>query len=125
MNNTNMTHMVVSLMKDVIELKKKIHALEEETANQKKEVQNLKKEICVLKQKKEEKVNNNENSKTSVEMLNLSPRIFNALKRAQIEYVEDLKGMSEQELIMIRDLGKKACEEIHEKLKEFDKKNSQ
>lgn len=58
-----------------------------------------------------------ENSKAkvlemTVEELDLSVRSFNCLKRANINTVEDLIGKTEDEMIKVRNLGKKSLEEV-------------
>lgn len=49
--------------------------------------------------------------------LNLSVRSLNALKKAGIASVEELRGMSEEDLMKVKGLGEKSVEEIQEKLK--------
>lgn len=55
----------------------------------------------------------------SLEDLNFSARAYNSLKRAGIEYLSQLKDMSLDEITGIRNLGKKSCDEIVNKLKTF------
>ena len=52
----------------------------------------------------------------TIEELDLSVRSFNCLKRAGINTVEDLISRSEEEMIKVRNLGKKSFDEIKEKL---------
>ena len=47
-----------------------------------------------------------------VETLNLSVRSFNCLKRAGISKVSELLDMSEDEIIKMRNFGKKSLDEI-------------
>ena len=52
----------------------------------------------------------------TIEELDLSVRSFNCLKRAGIDTVEDLVSRSEDEMIKVRNLGKKSLEEVILKL---------
>ena len=54
-----------------------------------------------------------------IEELDLSVRSFNCLKRANIHTVEDLIGMSEEEMMKVRNLGRKSLEEVLNKLAEL------
>ena len=53
----------------------------------------------------------------TIEELDLSVRSFNCLKRAGINTVEDLISKSEEEMMKVRNLGKKSLEEVINKLK--------
>lgn len=53
----------------------------------------------------------------TIEELDLSVRSFNCLKRAGINTVNDLIEKSEEEMMKVRNLGKKSFEEVKEKLK--------
>ena len=53
---------------------------------------------------------------TSIEELELSVRSFNCLKRAGISTVEDLTNRSENDMMKIRNLGKKSLDEVIAKL---------
>lgn len=53
---------------------------------------------------------------TPLDELELSVRSYNALKRAGINYVEELRAMSTEELMHVRLLGRKGVEEICRKL---------
>lgn len=57
-----------------------------------------------------------EKEKTPLEELELSIRSYNSLRRAGIQYVEELKAMSTEELTHVRNLGKKGVLEICRKL---------
>ena len=48
----------------------------------------------------------------SIEDLELSVRSFNCLKRAGISTVEDIINMTEQEMMKVRNLGKKSLDEV-------------
>lgn len=52
----------------------------------------------------------------TIEDLDLSVRSFNCLKRAGINTVRDLVAMTEEELIRVRNLGRKSLEEVKKKL---------
>ena len=52
----------------------------------------------------------------TIEELDLSVRSFNCLKRAGIDTVEDLINKTEDEMIKVRNLGKKSLEEVEQKL---------
>lgn len=52
----------------------------------------------------------------TIEELDLSVRSFNCLKRAGINTVNDLIEKSEEEMMKVRNLGKKSFEEVKEKL---------
>jgi DNA-directed RNA polymerase subunit alpha len=52
----------------------------------------------------------------NIEDLDLSVRSFNCLKRAGINTVEDLLGKSEDDMMKVRNLGRKSMEEVQQKL---------
>ena len=52
----------------------------------------------------------------TIEELDLSVRSFNCLKRAGINTVEDLVNKSEDEMMKVRNLGRKSLEEVIAKL---------
>ena len=52
----------------------------------------------------------------TIEELDLSVRSFNCLKRAGINTVNDLIEKSEEEMMKVRNLGKKSFDEVKEKL---------
>ena len=54
--------------------------------------------------------------KMTIEELDLSVRSFNCLKRAGIDTVEDLTNRTEDDMIKVRNLGKKSLEEVIQKL---------
>lgn len=72
-------------------------------------------EIMVEKEEdKKEKV-----LEMTVEELDLSVRSYNCLKRAAINTVEELTQKSEDEMMKVRNLGKKSLEEVQRKLAEL------
>lgn len=55
----------------------------------------------------------------TIEELELSVRSFNCLKRAAINTVEELTHRSEEDMIKVRNLGKKSLDEVKHKLEEL------
>jgi len=51
-----------------------------------------------------------------IEELDLSVRSYNCLKRAGINYVHELTQKTENEMVKVRNLGKKSLEEVQQKL---------
>lgn len=58
-------------------------------------------------------------SETPIEDLALSIRPYNCLRRAGVDSVEKLRAMSDEELMKVRNLGRKAFEEVKDKLASF------
>ncbi|MCT4612749.1 MAG: DNA-directed RNA polymerase subunit alpha [Clostridia bacterium] len=56
----------------------------------------------------------------SIEELDLSVRSYNCLKRAAINSVGDLADKSEEDMMKVRNLGKKSLEEVLKKLGDLD-----
>ena len=52
----------------------------------------------------------------TIEELDMSVRSFNCLKRSGIDTVEDLTNRTEEDMIKVRNLGKKSLEEVIQKL---------
>ena len=52
----------------------------------------------------------------TIEELDLSVRSFNCLKRAGIDTVEDLANRTEEDMIKVRNLGRKSLDEVIQKL---------
>ncbi len=52
----------------------------------------------------------------TIEELDMSVRSFNCLKRAGIDTVEDLTNRTEEDMIKVRNLGKKSLDEVVQKL---------
>ncbi|MFY9612921.1 MAG: DNA-directed RNA polymerase subunit alpha C-terminal domain-containing protein, partial [Tissierellaceae bacterium] len=72
-------------------------------------------EIMVEKEEdKKEKV-----LEMTVEELDLSVRSYNCLKRANINTVEELTQRTEEDMMKVRNLGKKSLEEVKGKLAEL------
>jgi DNA-directed RNA polymerase subunit alpha len=55
----------------------------------------------------------------TIEELDLSVRSYNCLKRAGINYVHELTQKSEEDMMKVRNLGRKSLEEVQEKLVEL------
>ena len=53
----------------------------------------------------------------TIEELDLSVRSYNCLKRAGINTVQDLVQKTEEEMMKVRNLGKKSLVEVEQKLK--------
>ena len=53
----------------------------------------------------------------TIEELDMSVRSFNCLKRAGIDTVEDLTNRTEEDMIKVRNLGKKSLDEVIQKLR--------
>ena len=62
---------------------------------------------------------NKQTLEMTVEELDLSVRSFNCLKRANIHKVGDLIEKSEEEMMKVRNLGKKSLDEVIQKLAQF------
>jgi DNA-directed RNA polymerase subunit alpha len=55
----------------------------------------------------------------TIEELDLSVRSYNCLKRAGINSVEELTQKTEEDMIKVRNLGRKSLEEVVQKLNEL------
>lgn len=71
----------------------------------------------IMVEKEEEK--KNRLLEMPIEDLDLSVRSYNCLKRAGINNVEELVQRNEEEMIKVRNLGKKSLEEVKQKLAEL------
>ena len=69
---------------------------------------NIEKEVVTVEENKYENI--------TIEDLDLSVRSYNCLKRANIGTVLELTGKSEEEMMKVKNLGKKSLKEIKEKL---------
>lgn len=74
-------------------------------------------EVSIMVEKEEDK--KEKVLEMSVEELDLSVRSFNCLKRANINTVEELTQRTEEEMMRVRNLGKKSLEEVQNKLEEL------
>lgn len=72
----------------------------------------------VLVSKEEE--NTGQTLDMTIEELDLSVRSYNCLKRAGINTVQDLASKSENEMIKVRNLGRKSLDEVRIKLEELN-----
>lgn len=68
---------------------------------------------------KEEKVTNSKLDR-KIEDLDLSVRSYNCLKRANINTVGELTQKTEEEMMKVRNLGRKSLKEVVQKLREID-----
>ena len=78
-------------------------------------------EIVIQEQymyEREEKVSNKKFEK-KIEELDLSVRSYNCLKRAGINTVGDLTQKNEEEMMRVRNLGRKSLKEVVQKLREI------
>ena len=57
--------------------------------------------------------------KMAIEEMDLSVRSYNCLKRAGINTVEELTNKTPEDMMKVRNLGKKSLEEVLAKLKEL------
>jgi DNA-directed RNA polymerase subunit alpha len=64
-------------------------------------------------------VEKEEDQEMTIEELDLSVRSYNCLKRAGINTVEELANKSEDDMMKVRNLGKKSLEEVIQKLEEL------
>lgn len=62
---------------------------------------------------------------TPIDELNLSVRTYNVLKRAGVETIEGIQGMTDTDLAMIRNFSRKCMDEVHSKLEEYVISNSE
>ncbi|MGB9802935.1 MAG: DNA-directed RNA polymerase subunit alpha [Desulfofundulus sp.] len=75
------------------------------------------KDVEIMVEKEEEK--KNKILEMTIEELDLSVRSYNCLKRAGINTVEELIQRNEEEMMKVRNLGKKSLEEVINKLSEL------
>ncbi|MDY4192796.1 MAG: DNA-directed RNA polymerase subunit alpha C-terminal domain-containing protein [Bariatricus sp.] len=62
---------------------------------------------------------------TPIDELNLSVRTYNVLKRAGVETIEGIQGMTDTDLAMIRNFSRRCMYEVHSKLEEYVRSNSE
>lgn len=89
---------------EILELRKKLKYYQEA---------NLKLELP-------EKIQNDVSLNLRIEDLDLSTRSFRCLERAGIEFVSEITEKTEEEMMKIRNLGRKSLKEIKQKLKEMN-----
>lgn len=81
---------------------------------------NLTEKVDEVEIASEENENNKEKVlEMTIEELDLSVRSYNCLKRAGINTVQELIRKSDEEMMKVRNLGKKSLEEVQNKLKEL------
>ncbi len=85
-------------------------------------VDNMKDKEFLIRQDDEKQIKKLE---TSIEDLDLSVRSYNCLKRAGIHTVQDLTKKTEEDMLKVRNLGKKSLDEVIKKIRDlgFDLKN--
>ena len=81
---------------------------------------NLTEKVDEVEITSEEDENNKERVlEMTIEEMDLSVRSYNCLKRAGINTVEELIRKSDEEMMKVRNLGKKSLEEVQNKLNEL------
>ncbi len=75
-------------------------------------------EVEIMVEKEEDKIE--KVLEMTVEELDLSVRSYNCLKRAGIDTVEELTSRTADDMMKVRNLGKKSLEEVEGKLKDLD-----
>ena len=78
------------------------------------EVANITRDINI--EKEEEQVEENKYENFTIEELDLSVRSYNCLKRAGIQTILELTDRTEEDMMKVKNLGKKSLKEIKEKL---------
>jgi DNA-directed RNA polymerase subunit alpha len=77
-------------------------------------LQELTRDINIIKEEVEKA--DDDFSDKAIEELDLSVRSYNCLKRAGIQTIRELTQRSEEEMMKVRNLGKKSLKEIKDKL---------
>lgn len=75
-------------------------------------------DVAIMVEKEEDK--KEKVLEMTIEELDLSVRSYNCLKRAGINTVEELTQRSEDDMMKVRNLGKKSLEEVQHKLEELE-----
>lgn len=75
------------------------------------------KNVDIMKDKEEDQTK--KILETTIEELDFSVRSFNCLKRAGINTVKDLASLTQDDLMKVRNLGKKSLDEVSAKIKEL------
>jgi len=75
------------------------------------------KDVDIMVEKEEDK--KEKVLEMTIEELDLSVRSYNCLKRAGINTVQELINKSEEDMMKVRNLGRKSLEEVQEKLQEL------
>jgi DNA-directed RNA polymerase subunit alpha len=82
------------------------------------EVANITRDINI--EKEEEQVEENKYENFTIEELDLSVRSYNCLKRAGIQTILELTDRTEEDMMKVKNLGKKSLKEIKEKLTAYN-----
>jgi DNA-directed RNA polymerase subunit alpha len=76
-------------------------------------------EVEQLTEEENESIEQKKLFEKTIEELDLSVRSYNCLKKSNINTFGDIINKTEEEIMLIKNLGKKSFEEIQEKVKEF------
>ena len=71
------------------------------------------------KERKQEEDQKEKVLEMTIEELDLSVRSYNCLKRAGINTVQELANKTEEDMMKVRNLGRKSLEEVKHKLEEL------
>ena len=82
------------------------------------DVANITRDINI--EKEEEQVEENKYENFTIEELDLSVRSYNCLKRAGIQTILELTDRTEEDMMKVKNLGKKSLKEIKEKLTAYN-----
>jgi len=82
------------------------------------DVANITRDINI--EKEEEQVEENKYENFTIEELDLSVRSYNCLKRAGIQTILELTDRTEEDMMKVKNLGKKSLKEIKEKLAAYN-----
>ena len=82
------------------------------------DVANITRDINI--EKEEEQVEENKYENFTIEELDLSVRSYNCLKRAGIQHILELTDRTEEDMMKVKNLGKKSLKEIKEKLAAYN-----
>ncbi|MGE7880331.1 DNA-directed RNA polymerase subunit alpha C-terminal domain-containing protein, partial [Peribacillus muralis] len=77
-------------------------------------IKNVKSWVFFIEEDQKEKV-----LEMTIEELDLSVRSYNCLKRAGINTVQELAHKTEEDMMKVRNLGRKSLEEVKAKLEEL------
>ena len=106
---------IQDIQNEILKLKKEKNAVILAHSYQAKEIVEIADETGLMSSKAEDP--NQKALETSIDDLDLSVRAYNCLKRAGILTLHDLVDKSENEMMKIRNLGKKSLKEVIDKVK--------
>ncbi|CAM9221640.1 unnamed protein product [Ectocarpus sp. 12 AP-2014] len=83
-------------------------------------IQNIKpyQQIQIIKNSSQN-IKKDKNNNIPIEILQLSPRLCNILKKSKINYIQELKKWTRDDLLEIKNLGPKSVDEIQTKLTNY------